>query len=977
MPSNSFANALLLVTTLLFFLPSAHAFGAGDIPDYSFLNEKAFRHGDIESILAELNKSLGANFSGGAAGLLMGVAGALRGGSKFSKMDIKRVYFGNWLRDYSQVMDIAGLSKLTADTLVTVVMALGFMAFGFATDEFEITADRLGVYLPVEHIDNPKGYAEKEGDARRYHPKLRPPVNRRELEIDPRTGMKNYIANEGQGWDTSSAHIRRVFEACIQRGRAAAGNEGADMWEAFRLLGTGLHTLEDLLAHSNWCELALKKMGHRDIFCHVGERVTIQTPSGPAPPLVTGTFGAADFLHSLLGEATDHLSEASVADFTKKMSDAKAQNPNDSPIAKFRDILSKLPSSSGNEQRVQSAEAVRKDAINFNPNNVAPEQVRQQLWTVLVWRDGMMKDIAKVIANIPGLEDLLEQLTNALNAYVFTILEPWLTPILQNATATLQQGSAAVIDSDDQYEVFNNPNASDPSHSLLSKDHFSLILNEPAGHIAQIVVKHSVNLIVKAWYDQSINPRQVIDQILEAFHHPYYARSDSKIQSAMFAHMESWINGLPSGARTQTLNALTKESVREGRNHREGMEGQDPHRAQKPGGYGGQQTQIGGPASYQQTQYGQSGQSGGYGYGQQKPPAHQQGGYGYQQSQSGGYGQQTQHGAGRTQYESEPRRDEGRYGRTQASEPPASGGYGSYGGYGSQTGASGGYGGSTATPGNYTGRHDRVDEPKYGRGSDGYSQPHHRSDERDESHRIHPPSSSGHSTTKPGSWREKQGAAAGGYGGSGGYDATRREEYGREPERTAYGGDAGRHNAPVRRSHEQEGIVYHGQVSTAAHEVPEKHSSHRQHRHDSGEVTYVGDISGRGDHRASREYRGVHDTGKRVDEIPSYETHTTRSGASFGESSYGGAESHYGQSGGTHHSSGGTFGLENMRIGSQGQGVIGAYQAEGYERRRDDGGHGRGSPAHSYGDSASRHHHHKEKEHKKGRKGHRSDSDSD
>lgn len=35
-----------------------------------------------------------------------------------------------------------------------------------------------------------RGYAEKEGDARQFHPKLRPPVNPEELEIDERTGMK-------------------------------------------------------------------------------------------------------------------------------------------------------------------------------------------------------------------------------------------------------------------------------------------------------------------------------------------------------------------------------------------------------------------------------------------------------------------------------------------------------------------------------------------------------------------------------------------------------------------------------------------------------------------------------------------------------------------------------------------------------------------------------------------------------------------
>jgi heterokaryon incompatibility protein Het-C len=29
------------------------------------------------------------------------------GGRKFSKMDVKRVYFGNWLRDYSQAVDVS------------------------------------------------------------------------------------------------------------------------------------------------------------------------------------------------------------------------------------------------------------------------------------------------------------------------------------------------------------------------------------------------------------------------------------------------------------------------------------------------------------------------------------------------------------------------------------------------------------------------------------------------------------------------------------------------------------------------------------------------------------------------------------------------------------------------------------------------------------------------------------------------------
>ncbi len=44
-------NILLATTILLVALPSAYAFGAGDIPDFAYLNDKAFRHGDIENIL--------------------------------------------------------------------------------------------------------------------------------------------------------------------------------------------------------------------------------------------------------------------------------------------------------------------------------------------------------------------------------------------------------------------------------------------------------------------------------------------------------------------------------------------------------------------------------------------------------------------------------------------------------------------------------------------------------------------------------------------------------------------------------------------------------------------------------------------------------------------------------------------------------------------------------------------------------------
>jgi len=239
---------------------------------------------------------------------------------------------------------------------------------------------------------------------------------------------------------------------------------------------------------------------------------------------------------------------------------------------------------------------------------------------------------------VPGLSELMEELTNALIAYVFTVLSPYITPIMQQTTGVLDEGSKSVIDSEDQYEVFTNPNASDPSHSLLSKDHFGLILNEPAGQIAQLVVENSVNLIVQAWSDNS-DPDGIINQILEAFHHPYYATGRSNIQNKMFAHMEKWISGLGSQEGQQTIQALTKESVRAGKNKRFSSEDQaEPgygghsHKqgaysaSKKPsgasGGYGQHQTSTGYQTSTRRTE--QSGTThGGQAYGESRTEGYQ------------------------------------------------------------------------------------------------------------------------------------------------------------------------------------------------------------------------------------------------------------------------------------------------------------------------------------------------------------------
>lgn len=48
-------------------------------------------------------------------------------GHKWTSMMIKRVYFGNWLRDYSQAMDVGSLKGVQAGTVRILVWVLSFL----------------------------------------------------------------------------------------------------------------------------------------------------------------------------------------------------------------------------------------------------------------------------------------------------------------------------------------------------------------------------------------------------------------------------------------------------------------------------------------------------------------------------------------------------------------------------------------------------------------------------------------------------------------------------------------------------------------------------------------------------------------------------------------------------------------------------------------------------------------------------------
>ncbi|KAF2189626.1 Het-C-domain-containing protein [Zopfia rhizophila CBS 207.26] len=591
--------AFLLLIALLVLLPGkAEAFGAGNIASISKIEGRNWRHGDIEDMLATV---------------------ACLRGHKWNSMMIKRVYFGNWLRDYSQAVDVGTLKGVQAETIRILVWILAFMSFGYATGEFEVTAERLGVYRPEEHIDNPKDYADNM-DARKFDPRLRGPVTSDELAVDPQTGMKNYIANERGGWATSTGYIKFSFARAIHFGRlythGPSGQRGRseDLAEALRCLGQGLHCLEDFGAHTNYTELALRELGFTNVFPHTGVQTQINLHGKHVFPLITGTFGGVDFLHSVLGEATDHFTQSEVDQMNTALADAITSNKKGSggsnACTALTDALGKVPGTgnliqealalqaSSDAQATANAQRSGGDYDNYSSSraggpqqqpmsfdappgsvggppgpyipgtNTDPSTIIPKIYPILEFRDKVVRSISAIVSKIPGLEKLIETITERVTLFVLGLLAPFIQPIINAASKQLKLGSSAVVESSGkhQFEPWTDPYCTDPTHSFLSKDHFSNILNEPAGQVAAAILQYVAPRVVYAWDHPDVPVDQVLSDVVRVFHHPAIRDHNCEIHRSMFDVVKKWVDGRPD--RGHSLNdILGSESVRAGKNH--------------------------------------------------------------------------------------------------------------------------------------------------------------------------------------------------------------------------------------------------------------------------------------------------------------------------------------------------------------------------------------------------------------------------
>lgn len=112
---------------------------------------------------------------------------------------------------------------------------------------------------------------------------------------------------------------------------------------------------------------------------------------------------------------------------------------------------------------------------------------------------------------------------------------------------------------------------------MLSKDHFSNILNEPAGKVASQVLKWVVPQLIACWDDERIDIDRTITRIVNGvFHHPALRDygSDGAVDGRrlMFGVVEQWWHSKDEREHQILRGQLSRDGVEQGRNHKSGVQ---------------------------------------------------------------------------------------------------------------------------------------------------------------------------------------------------------------------------------------------------------------------------------------------------------------------------------------------------------------------------------------------------------------------
>ncbi|HET9648930.1 MAG TPA: HET-C-related protein [Microlunatus sp.] len=248
----------------------------------------------------------------------------------FSDAEAGQIYFGNWLRDFSQ-LNSSGNPMAQNDllSLFTVIRVLGWGEWNR-----EVSPGELGTYVPSEHLDNPDAAGLSPGISPDKRTVEDPAVRAMEHDPDPakrkifQDALDRLSPEQRKAYDDEEAHRSDITAAAkrsglpeyVERGKFHAKSKLSEAISlgrgpaGFAKMGDALHAVEDYFSHSNFIDVCLWTLHTSGVTAAepyvkaMVERMHGTNPAliggvGPSgqPNIVTGTYspGANDWVSRL------------------------------------------------------------------------------------------------------------------------------------------------------------------------------------------------------------------------------------------------------------------------------------------------------------------------------------------------------------------------------------------------------------------------------------------------------------------------------------------------------------------------------------------------------------------------------------------------------------------------------------------------------------------------------------------------------
>lgn len=515
-------------------------FGAG------FVKEKhpdAFGHGDIE--LEALTEA------------------------GYTPNEIDQVYFGNWLRDFPQVIVASTVgfnendynifsrdysdrknvqdllpqmrSKPSQQTWVEVLRLLAIKEFTFnvkkkkgqiTTQDYKtyekeftrkfgtLTADILGIYRPEEHLDNPKTLEDESvfGDERLENPI----VFNYEFEKGKFIPQKLYAGEVSKSLEIDEAtNMKRFLKEDIDTVRPSAftyfkqqlslAKQKGRNKDGLRHFGAALHVLEDYFAHSNFIEIALIKNGHTKVFPWVElspeiEKIKKGEEKASKIPVVTGLFAIDDTVASITPKIAEEFFPIGFEKYVGLKSGERTFF--DALLITFLEDLAVKQSTVPENEKVKYVGLTIQDILEAYKK-------------LLSFRDAWAKKeelpvIGKLFRTISELSHYVGQFLKFYNDVLFNI-------ILNSVEDGIREEQSR-----------NRQNfGTDPTHTQIAKDPVDHPLNQLAGVLAVIAVIDIGKKMRLCW-----SGAYSIDKLVEYSEKTYFAHPNDV--TWMDAKVKSW-----------------------------------------------------------------------------------------------------------------------------------------------------------------------------------------------------------------------------------------------------------------------------------------------------------------------------------------------------------------------------------------------------------------------------------------------------